>query len=522
MIGFLGTVLDYGGKGASRWDKWRPNLALCRFEDLLIDRMELLYERRFTKTTKILSEDIKSVSPETQVNTHLLNIKDPWDFEEVYEKLHDFASKYPFDRDKEDYLVHMTTGTHVEQICLFLLSETHYIPARLVQTSPPPRKRSDQAGEYRIIDLDLSKYDRIMQRLHQEQRNSISFLKSGINTKNQQFNQLINQMEHVALNSRESILLTGPTGSGKSRLARRIYELKKVKRQVSGELVEINCATLGGDKAMSTLFGHTKGAFTGAIQNRPGLLRRADNGLLFLDEVGELGLDEQAMLLRALEEKIFLPMGSDQEVRSDFQLIAGTNRSLQNEVLKGQFREDLLARIDLWTFELPGLKDRSEDIEPNIHYELDQVARQQGEKISFHPRAMDQFMAFAVSSEAVWKANFRDLNAAIKRMTTFAHDGRIILSVVQDEISRLRKNWSNGRSNKPMEVLEDFISPERLSEIDLFDRVQLNEVIQVCQRTKNLAEAGKILFSHSRVKKKNQNDTDRLRKYLKRFDVMIG
>jgi transcriptional regulatory protein RtcR len=102
------------------------------------------------------------------------------------------------------------------------------------------------------------------------------------------------------------------------------------------------------------------------VQERAGLLRAANNGMLFLDEIGELGLDEQAMLLRALEEKTFLPLGSDKEAHSDFQLICGTNRDLHAAVREGRFREDLLARIHLWTFVLPGLRDRREDIEPNL------------------------------------------------------------------------------------------------------------------------------------------------------------
>jgi transcriptional regulatory protein RtcR len=100
---------------------------------------------------------------------------------------------------------------------------------------------------------------------------------------------------------------------------------------------------------MSTLFGHVKGAFTGALRDRAGVLRVADKGVLFLDEIGELGIDEQAMLLRALEEKTFLPLGSDREAHSDFQLIAGTNQDLFADVREGRFREDLLARINLWT-----------------------------------------------------------------------------------------------------------------------------------------------------------------------------
>lgn len=165
---------------------------------------------------------------------------------------------------------------------------------------------------------------------------------------------MIEQIEKVAIKSRAPILLNGPTGAGKSFLARRIFELKQARHQFSGAFVEVNCATLRGDTAMSTLFGHVKGAFTGARESREGLLRSANGGMLFLDEIGELGADEQAMLLKAIEEKTFYPFGSDRQVSSDFQLIAGTVRDLRQLVAEGKFREDLYARINLWTFTCRG------------------------------------------------------------------------------------------------------------------------------------------------------------------------
>ena len=177
---------------------------------------------------------------------------------------------------------------------------------------------------------------------------------------------MIDRIEQVTLATKAPILLSGPTGAGKTQLAKRIYQLRRQREQVSGELVEVNCATIRGEQTMSTLFGHVKGAFTGAITSRAGLLKAADGGVLFLDEIGELGMDEQAMLLRAIEEKTFTPVGSDKPSRSDFQLIAGTNRDLSGEVAKGRFREDLLARINLWSFQLPGLSQRRDDIDPNL------------------------------------------------------------------------------------------------------------------------------------------------------------
>ena len=196
----------------------------------------------------------------------------------MYGSLHDFARPYPFDPDAEDYFVHITTGSHVAQICLFLLTESRHIPGRLLQTSPPPGTRRGHAGTYRIIDLDLSKYDRIASRFARDEIDERSLLKSGIPTRNAAFNALVERLDRVTVRSSAPILLLGPTGAGKSLLARRIYELKKARRQVKGPFVEVNCATVRGDAAMSALFGHVRGAFTGALRDRPGLLLSAHDG----------------------------------------------------------------------------------------------------------------------------------------------------------------------------------------------------------------------------------------------------
>ena len=180
-----------------------------------VDRFELIYDPKFTDTAKAIMADIPRVSPATEVRGTPQPLRDPWDFEEVYAALHEFARGYDFKPDTEDYLVHITTGSHVQQICLFLLTESRHFPARLVQTSPADNKRRGPDGKFAIIDLDLSKYDRLAARFGKEQKEARSFLKSGIATRSKQFNQLIEQIEHVAIHAKEPILLTGPTGAGK-------------------------------------------------------------------------------------------------------------------------------------------------------------------------------------------------------------------------------------------------------------------------------------------------------------------
>jgi transcriptional regulatory protein RtcR len=270
---------------------------------------------------------------------------------------------------------------------------------------------------------------------------------------------------------------------------------------------------------MSALFGHVKGAFTGAMRDRPGLLLGANRGLLFLDEVAELGLDEQAMLLRALEEKRFLPLGGDREISSEFQLIAGTNRVLAEAVQTGRFREDLLARVNLWTFAMPGLSDRREDIAPNLDYELDQYRRRTGDVVTFSREARDAFLAFATSDEAAWPANFRDLNAAVTRLATLAPGGRVTVGQVAAEIRHLRAAWTHAAPADGEGLAHRVLGAERAVSLDRFDRVQLDDVLRACLVAPSLSAAGRLLFARSRELKRVANDADRLRKYLARFGL---
>lgn len=521
VIGFLGTQLD-SGRGAGRWEKWRPTVSLVQHEDTVVDRLELLYTRPHEALALVIQQDIATMSPDTEVRLVALDMADPWDFGEVYGALYDWVKQYPFQPEKERYWTHITTGTHVAQICMFLLTESRLIPGVLLQTSPPKRQTRENPGSYALIDLDLSRYDGLAQRFDQAQRDALDFLKSGIATRNAHFNALIEEIERVALRSKAPILLTGPTGAGKSHLARRMYELKKSRHQVQGDFVEVNCATLRGDSAASTLFGHKKGAFTGAAADRAGLLRTAHQGVLFLDEIGELGQDEQAMLLKAVEEKRFLPMGSDREVSSDFQLIAGTNRDLRIDVAQGRFREDLFARVNLWSYTLPGLALRPEDIEPNIEHLLTRAAAETGRAVRFNAEARARYLQFARSSDALWSGNFRDLSASVTRLATLADGGRISTSLVDAEIQRLQWLWQRAGTASPSSAgvdVDALLPAEAASSLDLFDRMQLESVIRVCRASQTLSDAGRKLFGHTRTQRTVINDADRLRKYLLKFGL---
>jgi transcriptional regulatory protein RtcR len=520
VISLLGPTLDGGQSLARRHQRWRPNVAIGLLKDLAADRLELLYQPRHAELCDLIVSDLAAVAPQLAVRPHAVPYEDPWDLEEVYSTTLDFVERYPFDTAREEYLVNMTTGSHINQVTWYMLVEARYIPGNLLQLAPG-QGESKVVGTFSVIDLDLSRYDRIAQRFARAQREGLSALKAGIDTRNAAFNRLIAQIERVAGASRSPILLTGPTGAGKTHLARRIYELKKSRRLVKGPLVELNCATLRGDSAMSMLFGHRKGAFTGAVAHRDGLLLKANDGVLFLDEIGNLGIDEQTMLLKAVEEQRFLPVGSDTEVGSRFQLIAGTNTDLNAAVREGRFREDLLARINLWSFALPGLVDRPEDVEPNLDYELRRLGASLGVNATINREARRAYLDFATAPQAAWRGNFRDLNASVTRMATLAEGGRITKAVVVDEIERLTAAWGAASANAA-----DRGDPRVAGllgavgcALDPFDETQLASVLAICLASTSLADAGRKLFAQSLKRRQSSNDSDRLRKYLARYGL---
>ena len=551
VIGFLGTTLD-NGFNDKRWQRWRPTVSLGLHDELLVDELHILYSRRDKRLFKIVVDDVARVSPQTQVIGHHVALSSPWDFADVYAELYDFVASFNFNA-QTDYLLHLTTGTHVAQICWFLLVEAGFIPANFIQTSPCPRPdQADPQGRYQVIDLDVSRYDSLRARFEAEKAQHWQTLQANLVTQNAAYKQLISDIEKVATRSTAPILLMGATGAGKSQLASQIYAIKKAKadsatqaKYALDKFVEVNCATLRGDTAMSVLFGHVKGAFTGAAASREGLLKSADGGLLFLDEIGELGLDEQAMLLTALEEQRFYPLGSDTSINVSFQLMAGTNKDLRQAVTDGEFRADLFARLNTWTFFLPSLKDRLEDLPANIDYELARLGSEQQQQYRFEPSARQLYEDFAMSPQATWQGNFRDLTASMIRLTTLA-DSKVIRVVgVQAEIERLTELWSssidiqskNSLSNinsdaqtnflfdpkqlkhSTNEILESHLDEITLAELDPFDAVQLAYVIKVCIDHKNQATAGRYLYANSRDKLKSPNDSDRLRKYLMKFGL---
>ena len=174
---------------------------------------------------------------------------------------------------------------------------------------------------------------------------------------------------------------------------------------------------------------------------------------------------------------------------------------LTGDVYAGDFREDLLARINLWTFQLPGLAQRTDDIEPNLDHELEAAAVRVGRRISMAKDVRAAFLAFARSPEAKWSANFRDLNAAVTRMSTLAPGGSITRAVLDAELARLGLSWRGGPAvaGSDDSLLVDALGSDGAARLDLFDRAQLACVVRVCRESQTSSQAGRRLFAVARA-----------------------
>ena len=210
------------------------------------------------------------------------------------------------------------------------------------------------------------------------------------------------------------VLITGPNGTGKELVA---HWLHQKSNRSSGSLVEVNCAAIPSELIESELFGHLKGAFTGANKDRAGKFEAANEGTLFLDEIGDMSLSAQAKVLRALQENKIQRVGSDKDIKVNVRVIAATNKDLKKEILEGRFREDLYHRLAVILIKVPSLNDRREDIPLLINFFSSQISIEQGTATKhFSEKAMNLLKSYD------WTGNVRELRNVVERLIILGSD----------------------------------------------------------------------------------------------------
>ena len=247
-----------------------------------------------------------------------------------------------------------------------------------------------------------------------------------------------------------TVLLHGETGTGKELIARAIHNLSSRRDR---PFVRMNCAAIPSGLLESELFGHEKGAFTGALMQRRGRFELADHGSLFLDEIGDISLELQPKLLRAVQEQEFERLGSAKTIHVDVRMIAATHRDLTAMIREGKFREDLFYRLNVFPIEIPPLRDRREDVPLLINYFVSKLSRQMGKKIKSIPKR-----AMEVLTNCPWKGNVRELANFLERAVILTRGEELEVPIAElsptSEMSVASSSTSSFRQAESTVILE--------------------------------------------------------------------
>ncbi len=309
----------------------------------------------------------------------------------------------------------------------------------------------------------------------------------GTSFKMQEIYKLVGQISQSDI----TVLVRGESGTGKELLARAIYHHS---RRADQTFLPINCAAIPDTLLESELFGHEKGAFTGAISRRIGKLEQCQGGTIFLDEIGDMSLPTQAKLLRVIQEKSFERLGGMETIKVDVRFIVATNKDLETAISSGQFREDLYYRLNVVSILVPPLRERKEDLPDLVSYFLKVFNREVKKRVSgISPGAMNKILAYG------WPGNVRQLENVLKRAVVLCQ-GEWIL---EDQLL-LEKSWEKSApetflADKHFEDLLDILfeelsTPGALQEIDMLSAIEKGMILRALQKTKgNQVHAAQLL-----------------------------
>jgi formate hydrogenlyase transcriptional activator len=347
---------------------------------------------------------------------------------------------------------------------------------RLLQINIDERKRIEEAlkeSEARSIRHEealkqaLLEIERLKEQLHAEnvylrEEVRLAYGFGEIIGQGASFKMALHQAEQVAPTD-TTVLITGETGTGKELLAHAIHNLSSRKDR---PMVKVNCAALPASLIESELFGHEKGAFTGAITARSGRFKLADGATIFLDEIGELPLELQAKLLRVLQEGEFERLGSSRTIRVDVRVIAASNRDLEQEIRRGSFRADLYYRLNVFPIRMPALRERREDIGMLVKFFVEQISRKMGKRIE----VVEEEMLKAMEHYS-WPGNVRELKNVIERAVILTKGDKL---QVPEELGMFVRNEPSAEPHQGAEI--EGVPAE-------LDEVQRRHIMRVLKQT---------------------------------------
>ena len=268
--------------------------------------------------------------------------------------------------------------------------------------------------------------------------------------------QVSDLIERVA-NTSANVLILGESGTGKEVVARSIHTISN---RASKYFVPVNCAAIPQELLESELFGHVKGAFTGAITDRKGRFELAEGGTLFLDEIGDMDLNMQAKLLRVLQEKVYERVGSGKSIRANVRVVAATHRNLEEMVKSGEFREDLYYRLHVYPIELPPLRRRSEDLPSLVYAITDKIKKETGADIKVTPDAMSALARYT------WPGNVRELSNLLERLSILYPDKVVDATKLPSKYSTFANANANIDKNA---FLDENVAADEDQHVDQFE-----------------------------------------------------
>ncbi|MGE4499536.1 MAG: sigma-54 interaction domain-containing protein [Hydrogenovibrio sp.] len=422
-----------------------PVIGFLQQEDRSGQNCFLLFNYDYERVRPFL-DYLDNSFPELVIQPVAANVSDPTSYAEIYPLVFQLLTQIKETPDLQNHQLNilLSPGTPTMQAVWVLLAKTQF----------PAVCWSGFKGEYSIVELPF-KIE--LEYLASASQNSDQSLQNAFENEriHKSFANIIGESEVMQEQVRKAkklsqrnvpALILGPTGSGKEVFAQAIHHASP---QNQGEFVAINCGALPQELAESILFGHVKGAFTGAVANQTGLIKQADKGTLFLDEIGELSLDLQVKLLRVLQEKTYRPIGGRKDESSNFRLIAATHRNLLDKVVEGCFREDLFYRIAIGVIKLPALNERGDDLELLTQHLLKQINQELADQPGYQSKKLHTSVKKVIKNHA-WQGNVRELRATILRVCAWSDNKEITAEEFSDAIIQ--------RQTKTEQLLQEDIS----------------------------------------------------------------